>query len=357
MRAHSLRGLPPLLVLILATSFASWSQEPNAASADKSAAVAPGAQSANDLMMLAAKENGLGGENAAPWHLKASYTVMDESGKVTDEGIYEEFWVSSTKYKRIYAGKEFSQTNYGTDKDTMRVGSKAPVPVLLEEARREFTNPLPSPGMVSKATFEMKETETSGIKLECLRSTGAPLSPDRTYCVGADKPFVRIISSAMESEQILHNRILAFRGSFIAGDLQFVLAARRRLTVHLESIESLDPVDEAVFTPPADAFSVPKTVDIVDVSSAVSTGMLLRKVAPEYPFSAKRNHITGTVVLEALIDKDGHIRNLRVVSGPRELQETSLAAVHQWLYKPYLLNGEPVAVRTKINVIFTMSRR
>jgi hypothetical protein len=194
-RVRFLRGLPALLVLILATLFASWSQEPSTAGADKSAAIAPGAQSANDLMLLAAKENGLGGEDAAPWHLKASYTLTDESGKVTDEGTYEEFWVSSTKYKRIYAGNAFSQTDYGTDKNTMRVGSKEPVPVLLEQARREFANPLPDPGLVGKARFELKETETSGIKLECLHSTGAPLGPDRTYCVGADKPFVRIISS------------------------------------------------------------------------------------------------------------------------------------------------------------------
>jgi TonB family protein len=337
----------------LATLFASWSQEPSTAGADKSAAIAPGAQSANDLMVLAAKENGLGGEDAAPWHLKASYTLTDESGKVTDEGTYEEFWVSSTKYKRIYAGNAFSQTDYGTDKNTMRVGSKEPVPVLLEQARREFANPLPDPGLVGKARFELKETETSGIKLECLHSTGAPLGTNRTYCVGADKPFVRIISSGMGSEQILHNRILAFRGSFIAGDLQFVLSGRRRLTVHLESIESLNPVDEAIFIPPADALSVPK---IVDVSAAVSTGMLLRKAWPEYPFSAKRNHITGAVVLDATIGKDGHVQNLRVVSGPRELQEASIEAVHQWIYKPYLLNGEPVAVRTVINVIFTLGR-
>ena len=217
---------------------------------------------------------------------------------------------------------------------------------------------MPNPGVVVKGSFDVKEVDTNGIKLECLRSKGMPVSSDRTYCVGADKPYVRIISSTMESEQVLHNRILAFRGNFIAGDLQFILAGKRRLTVHLESIESLNPVDDAVFTPPADAVSVPRTVDIsvVNVSSAVATGMLLRKVAPEYPYFARQNHITGTVVCQALIGKDGHIQELQVVSGPSELQRPSLEAVRQWLYRPYLLNGQPVAVRSTINVIFTMSR-
>jgi TonB family protein len=199
----------------------------------------------------------------------------------------------------------------------------------------------------------LKETETSGIKLECLKSAGSPLGPDKTYCLAADKPFVRIISSAMAREQILHNRILAFHDHFIAGDLQFVLAGRQRLTAHVESIESLNPIDEAMFTPPADAVFVPR---LVNISSGVAQGMLLQKVVPEYPLIARRDHVTGTVVIQATIDKDGHIRDLQVVSGPSELQSAAMDSVRHWLYRPYVLNGEPLDVQTTINVIFTLSR-
>lgn len=84
---------------------------------------------------------------------------------------------------------------------------------------------------------------------------------------------------------------------------------------------------------------------------------LISKVAPNYPVDAKKAGIQGTVVLAAVIGKDGQMENLRVVSGPPELQESALDAVKQWVYKPYLLNGKPVEVETKINVTYSLSDR
>ncbi len=358
MWAYELRGLPALLMLISAVTLPCRGQEKGVVGTDSSAPIAAGAQTPNDLMLLGAKENGLEGDDAGPWHLKASFTALDEEGNVTDAGTYEEYWVNSTKYKRMFAGKAFTQTDYGTEKNIMRVGLREPAPLLLEEARREFTNPLPIPGLAGRGSFEQKEIVNSGVKLECLRSHGMPVDPDRTYCLGADKPYLRIVSSVMEKEQILHNRILAFHDRFIAGDLQFVLAGKRRLTAHLESIESLGTVDDAMFTPTADAVPVPRTLDIgiVNVSAAVSQGMLIRKEAPEYPYFARQNRITGTVVLQATIGKDGHIKDLHAVSGPAELMDSAAQAVRHWVYRPYLLNGQPVDVRTTINVIFTLNR-
>ena len=61
-------------------------------------------------------------------------------------------------------------------------------------------------------------------------------------------------------------------------------------------------------------------------------------------------------MLDAIIGKDGTIRDLNVVSGPDMLQQAAIDAVQSWRYRPYMLNGEPVEVRTKINVIFTLGR-
>jgi len=60
------------------------------------------------------------------------------------------------------------------------------------------------------------------------------------------------------------------------------------------------------------------------------------------------------VVLQGTIGVDGMIRDLSVVSGPKVLQQAALDAVAQWRYKPYTLNGEPVAVATTINVVFNL---
>jgi len=83
--------------------------------------------------------------------------------------------------------------------------------------------------------------------------------------------------------------------------------------------------------------------------------MRLRKVQPEYPLVARNAEVSGTVVLQARINKNGGIENLNVVSGPSMLQQAALDAVKQWRYRPYLIDGEPVEVLTTVNVVFDLS--
>lgn len=92
----------------------------------------------------------------------------------------------------------------------------------------------------------------------------------------------------------------------------------------------------------------------VPIPAAVAQGMLISKVAPIYPPIAKAAHISGKVVLRAVISKAGRIEDLRVVSGPDLLKQAALDAVKQWRYKPYLLNGEEIGVETAIEVVFEL---
>ena len=91
------------------------------------------------------------------------------------------------------------------------------------------------------------------------------------------------------------------------------------------------------------------------VSSGVMAGMLVHKVVPKYPAIPLAIRLTGTVVLEATISRNGTIENLHVLSGPPMLQQAAKDAVSQWRYRPYLLNGEPVEVETTVNVEFTLN--
>jgi protein TonB len=85
------------------------------------------------------------------------------------------------------------------------------------------------------------------------------------------------------------------------------------------------------------------------ISSGVMQGLLLKKVDPVYPGDAR---VEGTVVLHAIIGKDGHVQSLEAVSGPAMLKGAAIDAVRQWTYKPYLLNGEPVEVDTTVVIEF-----
>ena len=92
----------------------------------------------------------------------------------------------------------------------------------------------------------------------------------------------------------------------------------------------------------------------VNISAGVAVGMLIQKTQPIYPPIAKAARVSGTVVLQATISKQGTIENLHVVSGPAMLQQSAMDAVRTWRYRPYLLNNEPVEVDTTVNVIFTL---
>ena len=84
-------------------------------------------------------------------------------------------------------------------------------------------------------------------------------------------------------------------------------------------------------------------------------GRLIHKVQPKYPEAARKAHIEGTIVLCAVIGRDGKIASLRPLSGPAELTDSAMDAVHKWVYTPYLLNGEPVVVETDIRVTFKLN--
>jgi len=98
----------------------------------------------------------------------------------------------------------------------------------------------------------------------------------------------------------------------------------------------------------------PVTPSRIRVGGSVESASLINKVTPQYPPIAKTAHVSGTVVLHAVIAKDGTIQELQYVSGPPLLMKAAMDAVKEWRYKPTTLNGEPVEVDTTIDVVFTL---
>ncbi|MBZ5656207.1 MAG: energy transducer TonB [Acidobacteriia bacterium] len=92
----------------------------------------------------------------------------------------------------------------------------------------------------------------------------------------------------------------------------------------------------------------------VRVTQGVSKGLLVYRIEPTYPPLARQAHIQGVVVLTAVIDKDGNIQNLQVVSGHPMLAPAAIEAVKQWRYKPFLLSGQPFEVETTVTVTFSL---
>jgi len=94
----------------------------------------------------------------------------------------------------------------------------------------------------------------------------------------------------------------------------------------------------------------------VSLSTATANSLLIAKTDPTYPPIAKAQHITGIVVIEAVVNRQGTVQSLRVVSGPAMLESASLNAMKSWRYRPYVLNGAAVEFTTTESFTFTLSQ-
>jgi periplasmic protein TonB len=102
--------------------------------------------------------------------------------------------------------------------------------------------------------------------------------------------------------------------------------------------------------------TAPKPAPVAPIRvSSISEGNLTRKVQPVYPPLARSARIQGVVVLQAVISKEGTIKNLKVLSGHPMLVTAAVDAVRQWHYRPYILNHDPVEVETQITVNFSLT--
>jgi TonB family protein len=90
------------------------------------------------------------------------------------------------------------------------------------------------------------------------------------------------------------------------------------------------------------------------VGGKVEAENLITRVDPEYPALATEARIQGTVRFTVTIDKQGHVADAKLVSGHPLLVQSATDAVKQWVYKPMLLNGNPVEVVTQVDVNFTL---
>jgi protein TonB len=92
----------------------------------------------------------------------------------------------------------------------------------------------------------------------------------------------------------------------------------------------------------------------IRVGGNVQAAKMVRQTPPVYPAIAKTAHVSGTILLHAVIAKDGTVQQLEYVSGPPLLMKAAMDAVRDWKYQPTTLNGEPVEVDTQISVVFQL---
>jgi protein TonB len=88
------------------------------------------------------------------------------------------------------------------------------------------------------------------------------------------------------------------------------------------------------------------------IGGDVKPAKLISSVAPVYPSVAKSQHVSGDVLIDALIDANGHVTTMKAISGPALLQQAAKDAVHQWKYQPATLDGKPVPMHLTVTLQF-----
>jgi len=105
--------------------------------------------------------------------------------------------------------------------------------------------------------------------------------------------------------------------------------------------------------PPAKQ-AVPAAPKLLRVGGQVEAAKVISAPPPVYPTLARDARVGGIVKLDAVIGTDGHIENLKVISGPPLLINAAMDAVKNWTYQPTILNGQPFKVETLITVNFQL---
>jgi TonB family protein len=144
----------------------------------------------------------------------------------------------------------------------------------------------------------------------------------------------------------------------IAGDGHHKLRTRSN-SVQLDLARGSAPAGATPSVPvdpgPVPASVISKAAERVQVSSDVAS-MVTHAVPPAYPILARQMKVQGSVILQAVIGRDGLIEDLQILSGPPILAGAATEAVRQWHFKPHYVGAEPVETDAKITVNFTISR-
>lgn len=331
------------------------------------------------VLLTAAVANGLASPNLRPWHVKISFESADRRGHLLSQGTFEEYWAAPGKYKSIFATTNFNQVEYGTDAGIRRTGSPDSAPSELMTIVNQFLHPIPmDKDSIAAAKLQTETLSVGETKLACVtvsepRSTANPVSaiqarlttaPDSnvTYCTEEHSPILRLQAAAGDGSRIVRNSIVRFQDCYMPQTIEEYEGSsptqKPVLTAKLEKIETIASVDDAQFTPPANAVPPPK---VIALSERETKPQRLHHPFPEYdyryPGENRSAHLAALVIISLRVQTDGRVSNLRVerASAPQGLQLASLDAVRNWTYKPFLRDGEPVEVETEATLVYSLT--
>jgi periplasmic protein TonB len=208
--------------------------------------------------------------------------------------------------------------------------------------------PAPAPSSVPAAASSTSAPDRASSTTQTVTpKTAAPALPGKPPAEAANPPVIRISATPEPTVKKPDSPPLRVKssagtthGEDSAPQLPGPLAVASANDSNLNRLISASP-------------NLPKpALATLRISQGVSQGLLIKRVQPKYPQAALAAHTQGAVQIQASINKEGSVVNVKVLRGDPVLARAALEAVRQWRYKPYYLDGQPVEIETEITVNF-----
>ena len=301
--------------------------------------------------------SGLGGNTLKPWYLRAHYKTYDAYGKPKNDGTLEYVWFGPnawhftfTEGARIFARWKTEEGLYSLKNQPPSLSY--PANLVLPQ----FIHPLgdSEAGGVEPASFAKEKV--GSVTLSCF-SFEKRLLPElrigsdfERACTAESRPLLLLRQGEYN---VFFQHPLSFQHRVVAKTTLVKFGSDAVVDINLDLLRTVMDEDLKTLKPPPEAELQPESPKTEPAS--VLAGRLIRKTAPDYPLSAKRQRLQGTVKLAAVIGTDGRIKNLEVMQSPNiNLTHAAEDAVKHWVYKPFLLGSQPIEVSTAIYVTFVL---
>ena len=312
-------------------------------------------------------------DGGMPFHLVATYTEFDMSGKETSKGSLDELWENPRRYRQIYTVPGMEK--YMVDgKEHFRESSSLPLRKLVEvdngnQAWRtgmwvvmfgqlELSTLLKPYSQLSPTTTRLSDAAPSknNPSLECIGTEpDIPGASDdtrfalTTYCLNKGNHLLRFISLP-NLQEISFNDLQPLGSKFIARTITVALNGRVAVKIHVDVLEAASDFHELDSPPPAEAQLLSfHRADQKTSSGFVWRGQLLKKVNPIYPYEGMREKMS----VKLHVDATGAVESVEVLGAQNQiLKAPVLNAVKQWQYRVSYQNNKAVAVDQVVNFNF-----
>lgn len=305
------------------------------------------------ILALAEPQYDFADPQMKPWHFKASYQLYDRAGNPAQQGTFEYWWASPQVYRSTWTRVGATRSEWHTAMGKwLGTASGEEIHLLEFELPQLLLSPWGGnqPYDPAKSWIERTVVDVGKLKAPCVQIIDKGEGPGRrTYCFDPKEPivFMAMDGAGVETE---FGHFVRVQGRAFPRSILEAVSGRKLLAATVDTLDGLNAADPAL-KPSVDA-----KADLVAYrpSSTVSS-QRIGGLMPEYPSEAKVDRIQGAVIFDTIIGKDGRVQDLDLISSPAPiLEQAARKAVLTWVYKPFLVDGDPVEIRTRIRVIFQL---